>query len=282
MDNDFQTASPNHPCMNESAHNKVGRIHLPVARLCNIECGFCSRKTGILDMSVSRPGICESVLNPDEAVMEAGSFLKDFGDEAIIGIAGPGDPLANPETFETLEKLNSTFPNANLCLCTNGLNLPSSIDKLKKTGLKYITVTVNGVSAEILQKIHSHINLGGMRFEGNEAVQILNKNQMVGITRAAQAGMYVKVNTVVIPEINYWHVTEIARKVSDIGAKVLNLMPMIPGGRFLNMEPPTRDMMNGLFRQCESYIKVFRACRQCRADARGIPGKEECSWKKTG
>lgn len=281
MDKCLKMDLPQHPCMNDAAHNRIARIHLPVAKRCNIECGFCERKTGIQDISIKRPGYCDIILTPDEAVKEAESFLMEFGDEAIIGIAGPGDPLANPETFETLEKLNQLRPKANLCLCTNGLNLPSSVELLKKLKLKYITVTVNAVAPEILKRIHSRAQLEGVMFEGSEASEILNKNQMEGIRKAIEAGMYVKVNTVVIPDVNYWHVTEIAKTVSELGVRVLNLMPMIPGGRFSNIEAPTRDMMNGLFKQCESYIRVFRSCGQCRADARGIPGKEDCTWKKT-
>ena len=32
-----------HPCFNEKMHDKVGRIHVPIAPKCNIQCNFCTR-----------------------------------------------------------------------------------------------------------------------------------------------------------------------------------------------------------------------------------------------
>jgi nitrogen fixation protein NifB len=33
-----------HPCFSENARHTTGRIHLPVAPKCNIQCNFCDRK----------------------------------------------------------------------------------------------------------------------------------------------------------------------------------------------------------------------------------------------
>ena len=55
-----------HPCFNREAHNKYGRIHLPVAPRCNIQCNFCNRKFDC--MNESRPGVTSSVLKPEQAI----------------------------------------------------------------------------------------------------------------------------------------------------------------------------------------------------------------------
>ena len=34
----------NHPCFNPDACKSFGRVHLPVAPLCNIQCNFCNRQ----------------------------------------------------------------------------------------------------------------------------------------------------------------------------------------------------------------------------------------------
>jgi nitrogen fixation protein NifB len=115
-----------HPCFGGD-HSKAGRIHLPVAPGCNIKCGFCERKFDCANES--RPGVTSRVLTPDQAVervrlvkehmeLQGGPQLK------VVGIAGPGDPLANPKTFETFEKVRAAFPEMSLCLSTNGLRLP--------------------------------------------------------------------------------------------------------------------------------------------------------------
>ena len=33
-----------HPCFQEKCHGQFGRIHLPVAPKCTIQCAFCDRK----------------------------------------------------------------------------------------------------------------------------------------------------------------------------------------------------------------------------------------------
>ena len=33
-----------HPCFNKKSHRRFGRVHLPVAPRCNIQCKFCNRQ----------------------------------------------------------------------------------------------------------------------------------------------------------------------------------------------------------------------------------------------
>ncbi|MCM2266068.1 MAG: radical SAM protein, partial [Desulfuromonadales bacterium] len=91
-------AASEHPCFGGD-HAKAGRIHLPVAPGCNIKCGFCERRFDCANES--RPGVTSRVLTPEQAVervrlvkrhmeKQGGAQLK------VVGIAGPGDPLANP------------------------------------------------------------------------------------------------------------------------------------------------------------------------------------------
>ena len=92
-----------HPCFGGD-HSKAGRIHLPVAPGCNIKCGFCERKFDCANES--RPGVTSKVLTPIEGVervrlVKQHMDLKGGAKLKVVGIAGPGDPLANPKTFET-------------------------------------------------------------------------------------------------------------------------------------------------------------------------------------
>jgi hypothetical protein len=36
------------PCFSEEAQGRPGRIHLPVAMVCNIQCRYCTRKCRLL------------------------------------------------------------------------------------------------------------------------------------------------------------------------------------------------------------------------------------------
>lgn len=56
----------NHPCFNKKASASYGRVHLPVAPHCNIQCNFCNR---IYDCAnENRPGVTAKVQTPDESV----------------------------------------------------------------------------------------------------------------------------------------------------------------------------------------------------------------------
>jgi molybdate transport system substrate-binding protein len=260
--------------MHEDAHEQIARLHLPVAPRCNIHCCFCERKISPFENHLNRPGITAGILSPEQALIKAGKFLDQWGPESIVGVAGPGEPLANPETLETLELIRTQYPEARLCLCTNGLNLCDSLETINKLKIKYLTVTINGVQPEVVAKIQPWIKKDDKIIIGKEGAKLLIENQLAGIKAAVKSGIFVKVNTVVIPDINGSHVETVARTARKLGAVLLNLMPLIPGGEFNNMERPSHSFMKDLQKKCEPIIPVFKKCRQCRADAEGIPGKE--------
>src|SRR5271169_1511883 len=108
-----------HPCFTEEAHHKFGRIHLPVAPACNIQCRYCIRKYDCANES--RPGITSRVMDPSEALERVRAVVERNGNISVIGIAGPGDPLANDATFETMHAIHKEFPGLTLCVSTNGL-----------------------------------------------------------------------------------------------------------------------------------------------------------------
>lgn len=272
---------PKHPCMNEKLHSKIARMHLPVAPLCNTSCGYCERGCRSSIEECQMPGVCEKIVSPAEAVNFVTPFLNKYGKNSIIGIAGPGDPLANEETFDTISLLKENFPDIRLCLCTNGLNLPDNISRLKASGIKHMSVTLNGISPEIVNKIYRYIKLDGKKVMGTDASVTLIRNQLKGIEMAVQAGLFVKVNTVVIPAINDFHLVEIAKKSADLGAGIMNIMPLIPGGMFKYYRRPTTQEMQQHYQDCGEFISVFKKCKQCRADAVGIPGEMEGKCQRT-
>ena len=93
-----------HPCFSEKACHAFGRCHIPVAPKCNIQCNYCIRDFDCVNES--RPGVTTRILNPDEAMDMVKKVVDKYDYIKVIGIAGPGDPLANEETFETLHRLH--------------------------------------------------------------------------------------------------------------------------------------------------------------------------------
>jgi nitrogen fixation protein NifB len=261
-----------HPCFSEKACHAFGRCHLPVAPYCNIQCNYCIRDFDCVNES--RPGVTTKVLNPEESIDLVRNVMKKFNYIKVIGIAGPGEPLANEETFETLRRLHEEFPNVIKCLSTNGLLLPDKIDLLQKYDVGNITVTLNAIDPEIGAKIYQHVDYNGKRYTGIEAAKLLLSQQLKGIEEAVKRKMIVKVNTVYIPGINDEHIPAIAKKVGEMGVYTFNVIPLIAQYKFAHITPPTPEMKRKMQDECSKYVRQMRHCQRCRADAIGRLGED--------
>jgi len=270
-----------HPCFSEKACHTFGRCHVPVAPKCNIQCNYCIRDFDCVNES--RPGVTTKVLNPDEAMDLIKKALDKYEYIKVIGIAGPGEPLANEETFETLRRLHEQYPNVIKCLSTNGLLLPDKIDLLQKYDVGNITVTLNAIDPEIGAKIYQFVNYEGKHYTGVKGAKILLSQQLKGIEEAVKRHMIVKINTVYIPGINDKHIPEIAKKVAEMGVYTFNVIPLIAQYKFANITPPTMEMKRKMQDECTKYVKQMRHCQRCRADAIGKLGEDiqSCLYEKT-
>ncbi len=269
---EFMRIISEHPCYDKNAQHKFGRIHLPVAPACNVQCNFCVREFDCVNES--RPGVTSKVLTPKEALEKLREVIEKHPFIKVAGIAGPGDPLANNTTFETFELIGKEFPDLTLCMSTNGLYLPEKLPELVRLGVSTLTVTVNAIDPEIIEKIYSHIVYEGKVLKGIEAAKVMHRQQMAGIKAAVEAGLAVKINTVLIPTINDEHIIDIAKKLKELGVYIMNVMPLINQGAFAHLTPPTTQERAAVQKECEPYVTQMKHCRQCRADAYGLIGDD--------
>lgn len=266
----FEHLLKTHPCFGVNAHFKYGRIHLPVSPECNIQCKFCQRGFNKLDI---RPGVSSLVLKPEETVEIVKKAFLLCPELSVVGIAGPGDTLATDHAIETFKLISNNFPQLINCLSTNGLLLEEKAEKIAEVGVKTVTVTVNSVDPGIQKNICSYIFYKNEYIVGEEAGEILIEAQLKGIRKAAELGLVVKINSVLIPSVNDQHMEEIAKKTKEAGASVLNIIPLIPQNEMAHMKAPDCFLLNSVRQNAEKHIDVFRHCKHCRADACGIPGK---------
>ena len=261
-----------HPCFALGKKGQTGRIHLPISPTCNIECKFCDRKINDYE---NRPGVASTVIKPKEAIDVIRRSLEVCPDITVAGIAGPGDTLASDHALETFALIKKEFPDLIKCMSTNGLLLPEKADKIIEAGIDSLTVTVNAVEPEIEAKLNSGIIYHGVHYTGAEAAEILIKNQLEGIKKVSAAGITIKVNTVLVPGINDEHIEKIAKTVSEAGASIYNIIPLIPQHELSNCRAPTCIEIDAARQKAEKYIDVFRHCQRCRADAVGVPGEKD-------
>jgi nitrogen fixation protein NifB len=199
----------------------------------------------------------------------------------VLGIAGPGDALANPKkTFDTFRALQEQAPDIKLCLSTNGLALPEMVDEICKYNIDHVTITINMVDPVIGAKIYPWIFWQHRRVTGIEAATILHRQQMLGLEMLTARGVLTKINSVLIPGINDEHLIEVNREVKKRGAFLHNIMPLISEAEhgtvfgLTGQRGPTAQELKAVQDACMGGANLMRHCRQCRADAVGLLGED--------
>ncbi len=279
MDPEVWEKVKNHPCYSEEAHHHYARMHVAVAPACNIQCNYCNRKFDCANES--RPGVVSEKLSPEQAARKVLAVASAIPQMTVLGIAGPGDPLANPaKTFKTFELVAQSAPDIKLCLSTNGLTLPDHVDTIARYNVDHVTITVNMIDPEIGQHIYPWIYFRNRRYTGIEAARILTDRQMLGLEMLSERKILCKINSVMIPGINDRHLVEVNRAVKSRGAFLHNIMPLISApehGTVFGLSGrrgPTAQELKALQDSCEGGMNMMRHCRQCRADAVGLLGED--------
>ena len=263
-----------HPCFDPKARHKYGRIHLPVAPRCNVQCNYCLRDFDCVNES--RPGVTSGILSPAQAIEYLDKLMSRKKNITVVGIAGPGDPFANPEeTLETLRLVREKYPEVLLCLATNGLNILPYINELKEFNISHVTITINAVDPEIVKKVYAWFRYDKRVHNPDEGAAEILSRQLEAVRQLKKAGITIKINTIVLPGINDTHIAEVARVTAENGADVQNCIPCYsnPGTPFENIIPPTPGQMEDIRKEAGKFIKQMSHCARCRADAAGMLGE---------
>ncbi|MDJ0780700.1 MAG: radical SAM protein [Desulfosarcinaceae bacterium] len=264
-----------HPCFNPGACSTYGRVHLPVAPRCNIQCNFCNRQFDCVNET--RPGVTSAVLSPAQAMVYLEEVFARKGNISVVGIAGPGDPFANPkETLETLSRVRARFPETLLCIATNGLELLPHVDALKDLNVSHVTITVNAVDPAIGAQVYAWMRVGKRVVRAREGAEILLERQLAAIAALKQQEMMVKVNSIILPGINEAHITDIAKRMGSLAVDLFNAMPYYPnaGSAFEHLTEPDKNTVERIRAAAAPHVKQMRHCTRCRADAVGRLGEE--------
>lgn len=268
----YEELTTKHPCFAKGPNSGNGRIHLPISPSCNIECRFCERSFNTYE---KRPGVTSTVITPEEAIEAVRKALEVCPAIHVAGIAGPGDTLASPYALETFRLIGKEFPQLIKCMSTNGLLLAEKAQEVIDAGVDSLTVTVNAVDPEIEAQLNDGIVWHGKHYTGVEAAEILIEQQLKGIKIIAESGITLKINTVLVPDINAEHIETIAKTVAELGADMYNIIPLIPNHKLKDCREPDCMEIERAILRASKHIDVFRHCQRCRADAVGIPGGED-------
>lgn len=265
-----------HPCYSIGGSHQYARIHLPVAARCNIQCNYCNRKFDCVNES--RPGVTSSVLSPVQALAYLEEMVAKIPTIEVVGIAGPGDPFANPyETMETLRLVRRRFPKMMLCLASNGLHIGPYIQELAELEVTHVTITINAVDPMIGALVYRWVRDQDQPFKGEQGAALMIERQLDAVAQLASLGVLVKINAIVIPGVNDRHIPEIASVTKSLGAQLMNCIPLCPveDTPFENLTEPDGIMMARVRLQSGQHMPQMSHCARCRADAVGLLGEDQ-------
>jgi len=107
---------------------------------------------------------------------------------------------------------------------------------------------------------------------GLAAAQLLLDRQLDAIVRLKEAGIIVKINSIIIPGINDQHIETIAKKMAELKVDIMNCMAFLPvaGAEFEAIAPPDGALVAGTRMKSGRYVPQMTHCARCRADAVGL------------
>ena len=115
-----------------------------------------------------------------------------------------------------------------------------------------------------------------VRYEGNiykgiDGARILLERQAEIIRKLKEKNIIVKINTVVVPDVNMDHVPAIAKQAEAWGVDLMNCIAMIPvhDTVFENHRSPTSEEIDNMRQFIGHYVPQMTHCKRCRADAIG-------------
>jgi nitrogen fixation protein NifB len=214
------------------------------------------------------------LMSVDRALEALEKSLTSYSSLKIVAVSGPGEPLANLQTLELLTEVRRLHPELRICLSTNGTLLEGAVDDLVDLGVETVSVSFSAVRPRTAASIYEWAVLNGSRLSGLRMGERIVETQLAGIRRASDSGVVVKVNSILIPRLNAEEMHLVAEAVSNAGAAIQNIVPLVPADRMLRERPPRSQEIEAARSRCAKYIDQFHHCQQCRSDVVGIPGAD--------
>ncbi|MDL0089625.1 GTP 3',8-cyclase MoaA [Campylobacter gastrosuis] len=161
------------------AHGRVvDYLRISVTQRCNFRCKYCMPKTPFEWVPK------ENLLSFEELFL----FVKVCIDSGVkkIRLTG-GEPLLRKDLDQFIKMINDYKPDIDLALTTNGFMLRHYAKNLKDAGLKRINMSLDSLKPKVAQQI---------------AQKSVLHEVLAGFETALDAGLKVKLNTVVLKGVN--------------------------------------------------------------------------------
>ncbi len=205
----------------DSWHRQINYLRISVTDHCNLNCVYCS----VADMPRLRH---EDILSYEE-IEKVVRVAAEMGINKVR-LTG-GEPLMRPDFCNLVELIARIDGIDDISLTSNGILLKRYAAELKKAGLKRVNISLDTLKEERFKQITRHDKL---------------KDVLSGIEAAHQAGLEpVKINMVVLRDINDDEVVDFARKSLDEGwhVRYIEYMPIGAASEKVSGMVPAQEIM---------------------------------------
>ena len=223
--------------------------------MCNLKCKHCY---------INADKKLESELTTEEAK----KLIDELADCGVVALSfAGGEPLIRPDFFEVANYAKQK--GFHVSLATNGTLITQKVaKKLKKVGVDYIEISLDGAKAE------THDNFRG--------IHGVFKKTLEGIRNCLKAGLYTCIATTVTKS-NFEEIPEIYELAKKLGVQFLIFFNFIPSGRgknIINLDilPEQREnLLNFIYEKMISSSKPQVMCtapqlgRICAQKGMSIP-----------
>ncbi len=213
--------------MNRKGDKSEEYLHLPLAAGCNIRCSYCVPGHACVSSGTAGRDPA-TLLDAEEALHRVEDLLQEGKRKPRILLAGPGEPLASPKTYEFLEAANREYRKLDIALATNGLVLPDRFKDLLALNVSTLWITINASTPDTAELIHPWVLYRRNVHHGTRGALLLLNNQWSGLIAAVETGFVVRVNFVALPGINGHEAGAVAQTAGRLGADCMRVVAPPP------------------------------------------------------
>lgn len=175
---------------------QVTYLRVSVTERCNFRCRYCMAEKPFSWVPK------ENLLSYEELF----AFIKIAIDSGItkIRLTG-GEPTTRENLDELIAMIHNYAPQVDIGLTTNGFLLPPIAEKLKRAGLQRINISLDSLDPDIARHI---------------AQKEVLESVLRGIDAALEAGLKVKINSVILKNINEHEIIDLFEFARSRGAQI--------------------------------------------------------------
>jgi len=218
----------------DSFDRKIDYLRISVTSRCNFRCLYCMPNTPFS----WEPK--ENLLSYEEMMQ----FIKVAIDNGItkIRLTG-GEPLLRKDLDKFINMIISYAPDIDLALTTNGYFLKGNAKLLKDAGLKRINISLDSLNKDTYKKI---------------AQKDVINNVLIGIKESIDAGLKVKLNSVILKGINDNEILDLYEYSKKLNVPIRFIEYMENNTADNNIKGVSSQEILDILSNCHSFVKLKR------------------------